>query len=194
MKTTLETIAKRRAEIYAELETIDKDTDEAAILGGELDELSAHEDALLSQPQTKSADQYTPGPWKFVDQGKIEEGERLLCIRSESSNGYIAQVQILGEHRKQAEANARLIASAPELKKESEELLKKLTSTEAAYQRRCKEVQFERDQKRKSEDLNAELLEACILAMHDFNNEGAELNNDTVVALKSAIQKATNGK
>lgn len=39
-----------------------------------------------------------------------------------------------------------------------------------------------------------ELLEACSLALDDFEMEGIELNHDTVTALKAAIKKARGGK
>ena len=35
-----------------------------------------------------------------------------------------------------------------------------------------------------------ELLEACILALNDFEMEGIELNHDTVTSLRQAMNKA----
>ncbi len=35
-----------------------------------------------------------------------------------------------------------------------------------------------------------EMLEACILALNDFEMEGIELNHDTVTALRAALNKA----
>lgn len=53
---------------------------------------------------------HTPGNVLVKDQGRLPDGDgRLICIRSESSNGYIAQIQEIGEHREQAKANAKRI-------------------------------------------------------------------------------------
>lgn len=56
---------------------------------------------------------YTPGPWAFTEVQSPERGHRL-AIHQKGTGAYVAQIN-LGDLSKDAKANARLIASAPEL-------------------------------------------------------------------------------
>lgn len=58
-------------------------------------------------------EQRTQGNWIFKDQGHLPDDEgKLLCLRSELNGGYISQFQQIGEHKNDAEANAKYTALA----------------------------------------------------------------------------------
>jgi len=61
--------------------------------------------------------QHTPGPWELGPSFEDEPGEVDVMVRPVRENGVIALAIARPEHRTEAEAeaNARLIAAAPEL-------------------------------------------------------------------------------
>ena len=78
------------------------------------------------KPEEKT--QHTPGPWNLNPVFQMEGyGYFISCIRDGTetvmANPNIAQVFLLGDGNGEAEANASLIAAAPDLLAEMEKLL-----------------------------------------------------------------------
>jgi hypothetical protein len=80
---------------------------------------------------------HTPGPWESVRCGKTENKRNLVefQIRSTQGEGLSACVawtdEVRAEQAEQTEANARLIAAAPELLAALEAALSKMESDES---------------------------------------------------------------
>ena len=67
-------------------------------------------DTMMNDKRTM----HTPGPWKLMPEFHGDHGQ--YYITDEADGSEIASVTAwIGEHRAEAEANARLIATAPEL-------------------------------------------------------------------------------
>lgn len=70
---------------------------------------------------------HTPGPWEWVS-GYNHSTGNVDCVGSirqvnHKEGGYICSIDDIGEHESEAEANAHLIAKAPETLKALEDLV-----------------------------------------------------------------------
>ena len=95
------------------------------------------------KPEEKT--QHTPGPWNLNPVFQMEGyGYFISCIRDGTetvmANPNIAQVFLLGDGNGEAEANASLIAAAPDLLAEMEKLLWVARSYEVTWVARSYEV------------------------------------------------------
>ena len=63
---------------------------------------------------------HTPGPWRSTHYNAVLKSCNFFAIEAEDHTGMIAEVD---DDTKDAEANARLIAAAPEMKQALGELL-----------------------------------------------------------------------
>jgi hypothetical protein len=67
---------------------------------------------------------HTPGPWLATDDGTVEhESGMLICTLSEPSDFPCRDLRDDGALEAECEANARLVASSPELARDYAELL-----------------------------------------------------------------------
>ena len=113
----------------------------------------------------------TPGPWKIEP---CLDGSIFI----ECGGKYIAHIETNeGKANEEDEANARLIAAAPELLKENE-LLKQ-------------EIEMEYHKNRKVKSLNAELLEVCKLLFDELMKSKSMIEPAKIAGAFGAINKAS---
>lgn len=107
---------------------------------------------------------HTPAPWKVVNHTRKNSSEIIIRIETEKDsicevhNLYRPESSLDGVVEKQA--NAQLIARAPELLKENEQLKEKLKAQEEHGQIIWKDRADIITERNKLQALNAELLEA----------------------------------
>lgn len=129
---------------------------------------------------TTTNTQHTPGPWKVT---KAHSGSMAIGASTLDDQGLIC---VLAQWRKEHEANARLIASAPELKAENERLKKRIQDLEFMNE---KQYSLNLDYLK---SVNAELLEALrfIVNCQPVAGEDAVLNYEGYNKACAAIAKA----
>ncbi len=115
--------------------------------------------------------QHTPGPWKT-------DGFKVV-----SRDGYqICRVDLNGGSNGFDSTNADLIASAPDLLKERDELKEQLKAAKVAFDKEVTQYDKEWSSHKATQSLNAELLEALkdSQAVIDFGTNCYRINSKLI--------------